>query len=110
MIRVAIFILLSACSHDSVQSIDYDIPKTKEDCMQLFTDIMDIQKQREAGFTEMQKQTAIFKAGNISVKKYRKKRIEWLNFEREMRNKVTKMYDIGYEHKCFDKQKVHESR
>ena len=51
--------------------------KSKEDCMQLFADILDVQKEREIGFIQMEIDVKALEAGKMSVRKFRKRRVEW---------------------------------
>jgi hypothetical protein len=104
-ICIAIFII--SCTHVS-NSTSYPTPQSKEDCMQLFVDVLAIQNRRSSASNDMGRHTAQFNGGNMSVSKYRKKYEKWQREERIMRASVTHMYDLGYEFGCFDENKVWE--
>ena len=98
-------ILLSfACTVPQSRPDAYPEPKSKEDCMQLFADILDVQKEREIGFIQMEIDVKALEAGKMSVRKFRKRRVEWQKKENVLRARVTRMYDVGYKHGCFDQE------
>lgn len=84
---------------------DYPVPTTKEDCMQLFTDVLNIQKRRNEASDQMSVYTNQINAGKMSVRKYRKKHHEWVAIENRLRGHVTHIYDVGYDAGCFDEEK-----
>ena len=101
----SLMILLSfACTVPQSRQDDYPEPKSKEDCMQLFADILDVQKEREIGFIQMEIDVKALEAGKMSVRKFRKRRVAWQKKENMLRHKVTSMYDVGYKHGCFDEE------
>ena len=73
--------------------------------MQLFTDVLVIQKKRNNAADEMGVYTEKLEAGKISVRKYRKQWHTWLDKENRMRDMVTHIYDVGYDAGCFNEEK-----
>ena len=69
--------------------------------MQLFVDVLAIQKKRSDIGDEMQRKTKLFNKGKLSVRKYRKHRYNWLKTEATLQKRVTHIYDVGYKHDCF---------
>ena len=97
---IALFALLTSCAH--IKSYDgYPVPTTKEDCMQLFRDIQEIQSTRRALMNEMSQATQTFEDGRMSRARFQKKREAWLESDGHHRRNVTFLYDIGYEYGCF---------
>ncbi len=98
---IAAICITISCSKPKAHKFSYPMPETKEDCMQLFEDIMSVQSKREEGFIQIENDLRSLEAGGMSVRKFRKKRLEWLSYEKDLRIKVTHMYDIGYKYGCF---------
>jgi len=101
MIRIfTLMVLLAGCStahHDFGQHP----PTTRNDCMNLFKSINEIQDQRHIYMDQMHKATYRFDNGKMSKKRYHKKREIWLDDEKHLRKLVGQLYDIGYEYRCF---------
>ena len=97
--------LLISCTA-SRPAFDYPVPTSQEDCMRLFTDVLSMQRQRNAAADQMSAYTDRINAGKMSVRKYRKKYSEWKAIENRLRGHVTHIYDAGYEAGCFDEEKV----
>ena len=83
-------------------SYAYPPPQNKEDCMQLFQDILKIQDQRSEASDLMSFDTKKFKAGEMTKEVYHGKRMGWLAVEGRLRHQVTHLYDIGYAGGCFN--------
>jgi len=90
-----------SCFKPKAHKFSYPLPETKEDCMALFEDILATQAKREAGFMKIEKDLGRLQAGDMSVRKFRKKRVEWIDYEKNLQTKVAHMYDIGYTYGCF---------
>jgi len=93
--------LLGLSCHAHRPSI-YEPPLTRSDCMRLFVEINDIQEERNKEMDRMARYTRAFKLGAISQWRFHNKRESWLLTERRLRTKAAHLYDIGYEHGCFD--------
>lgn len=99
---ISIMMFLASCVTPPAVIISaYPAPQTQEDCMQLFVDVLAIQKKRSDAGDEMQRRTALFNKDEMGVRKYRKHWAEWLKAEESLRKRVTHIYDVGYEHGCF---------
>ena len=96
-ILMMVFIGCSTAHHDFNQHP----PTTRNDCINLFKNINEIQDQRHVYMDRMHKTTLRFNAGNIQRKRYHKKREMWLDDEKHLRKLVGQLYDIGYEYRCF---------
>tara|TARA_S200000501_G_C20574689_1_gene634504 strand:+ start:258 stop:569 length:312 start_codon:yes stop_codon:yes gene_type:complete len=94
-------LLMSACATTHQHNFVTSPPANKQDCMNLFESIHEIQEQREIYRTKMDHNIDKFKSGKMSKRRFQKKRETWLNDEGELRSSVTTLYDIGYEYKCF---------
>jgi hypothetical protein len=73
--------------------------------MQLFEDVLSIQAVRNRRSDEIGGWTTRFKNGDLSVRSYRKKYHRWQTEERILANRVTFIYDVGYDAGCFDQNK-----
>ena len=96
---LTLILVLSAC----YAKRDYNTqpPTSQEECMDLFREIHAIQDLRGEASDQMRQYSNDLRAGRLSKKKHTKKREAWLIEEKRLRAKVTKLYDIGYEYKCF---------
>ncbi len=73
-----------------------------EICLEYFTEILEIQKMREMlqhGANEM---ILRHERGNLKKKELDATLHMWYITESELRTKVTKIYDIAYEQRCFE--------
>jgi hypothetical protein len=95
---------VTGCSH-TTENPSYPEPHSKEDCMELITDKLSVQEKRTKASGKMGRATARLNSGKIGVRKYRKKYAEWQQKEKYLRDKVTLIYDAGYEFGCFDAHK-----
>lgn len=98
---VFVFLFLTCSCATAHYNFAKHPPQNKQDCMNLFTNINNIQAQRKAGMHKMDRHTDMFKSGNISKKAFHEKRTTWLEEENELRTYVNTLYDIGYAHHCF---------
>ena len=105
MFKISWLILLLMAGCTSQKAFVYPKPQTQEGCMQLFTDVLKIQKKRNKAADEMGVYTERLEAGKTSVRKYRKQYHAWLSKENRMRDMVTHIYDVGYDAGCFDEEK-----
>ena len=96
---LTLILMLSAC----YAKRDYNVqpPISQEECMDLFRNIHIIQELRGEASGHMRDYSNALRAGKISKKKHAKKRAAWLEEEENLRTEVTKLYDVGYEYKCF---------
>jgi len=100
-IVVMFLVLMVGCAHTPSWPAEYPSPQTQEDCMQLFRDIHNIQALRHAAGEDMNIATRRRREGFMSLARYHRKRESWLQREGILRQRVTHLYDIGYEHQCF---------
>ena len=98
-IALLVCFLMTSCQAHHVST--YDPPLKKRDCMRLFSEILDIQKDRDSKTNTMGRFTRAFKQGHISREIYISKRDDWFRDEYDLRARVTSLYDIGYKHGCF---------
>ena len=96
-----IFVFLGCAAHTPYA---YPAPQNKQDCMQLFSDVLDIQQARNRKMHKMAMARDLFQRGAITEKKYHKIRTVWLKEERHLQTHVTHIYDVGYEYGCFAKE------
>jgi|LWDU01.1.fsa_nt_gi hypothetical protein len=82
-----------------------DLPLSRSDCMDIFVKINHIQEKRNNKMDTMARYTRAFKSGVISRWRFHNKRESWLLTERRLRTEAAHLYDIGYEHGCFDENK-----
>lgn len=102
---VAASFLFISCAHVS-QSIAQN--KHEEKCMEYFVQILDIQKFREMIGIGIEEIIAGHKTGEITESQLEGSITIWKKTEAQLRQKVTKLYDVAYSKKCFEEK--NESR
>ena len=103
-------VIFSACvATPDVAEHSYPTPRTKEDCMQLFVDILEKQGQRTYHMSSLESDREKLEKGKMSVKKFRKRAHRWRKIEARLQREVTYMYDVGYESGCFNKVEENDS-
>ena len=100
---IVMFMMMSCATAPTTVTPDYPAPQSKEACMQLFVDVLAIQKKRSDAADEMHRITSSFNTGKMSVRKYRAHHYDWLAVEETLRKRVTHIYDVGYKHGCFER-------
>jgi len=86
----------------TLKAQEKDLEVWEAQCLEYFTEIMEIQKFREMlsyGAEEMIKR---YERGNLTKKELDMTLAVWHNTESRLREKVTKIYDTAYAEKCFD--------
>ena len=86
----------------SLQAQEDELKKWEAQCVEYFTEIMEIQKFREMlriGSEEMIKR---YQRGNLTKEELDSTLAVWHTTESELREKVTKIYDVAYAAKCFE--------
>ena len=86
----------------TLKAQEKDLEAWGAQCLEYFTEIMEIQKFREMlshGADEMIKR---YERGNLTKKELDSTLAVWHTTESELRQKVTKIYDTAYAAKCFD--------
>ncbi len=107
--RVVFAAMFSACALTPEPSEhSYPAPKTKEECMQLFVDILEIQGQRSYHMSSLDRDRKKLEEGDMSARKFRKRAARWRKIESRLQRKVTHMYDVGYESGCFNKMEEND--
>ena len=86
----------------TLQAQEKNLKKWEDQCIEYFTEIMEIQKFREMLRIGSEEMIARYQRGNISKEKLDMTLGVWHNTESELRQKVTKIYDTAYAQKCFD--------
>lgn len=69
--------------------------------MILFADISEIQRIRHELMDEMAEWRQKLNNGEMTKKRFHRRRLKWLDSEARLRKEVTHMYDIGYARGCF---------
>ena len=94
----------------TLQAQEENLRAWEQQCSEYFTEIMEVQKFREMlqyGAEEMIKR---YERGNLTKKELDNTLAVWHTTESRLREKVTKIYDIAYAEKCFDKIGSKEKR
>ena len=92
--------LLFSCQSEKLSARD----KFELDCINIFEDILKIQEERDYLSNNMQYISRLRKERSISKQKHKAFSQEWINKERYLRDKVTKIYDKAYAKGCFDER------
>ena len=85
----------------SLQAQEENLNAWEATCLVYFTEIMEVQKLRQAlqsGAEEMMKR---YDSGNLTKKELDSTLHVWYITESRLREKVTTIYDIAYAEKCF---------
>ncbi len=88
----------------TLKAQEKDLEAWGAQCLEYFTEIMEIQKFREMlshGAEEMIKR---YERGNLTKKELDTTLAVWHTTESELRQKVTKIYDTAYAEKCFENE------
>ena len=96
---LAVSFLLVSCVHVSQARAQN---KHEEKCMEYFVQILDIQKFREMIGIGIEEIIAGHKAGEITESQLKGSIIIWKRTAEDLRQKVTKLYDVAYREKCFE--------
>ena len=94
----------------SLQAQEDELKKWEAQCVEYFTEIMEIQKFREMlriGSEEMIKR---YQRGNLTKEELDSTLAVWHTTESELRQKVTKIYDTAYAEKCFEDESKRTER
>ena len=94
----------------SLQAQEDELKKWEAQCVEYFTEIMEIQKFREMlriGSEEMIKR---YQRGNLTKEELDSTLAVWHNTESSLREKVTKIYDTAYAEKCFEDESKRTQR
>ena len=86
----------------TLKAQEKDLEAWEAQCLEYFTEIMEIQKFREMlshGAEEMMRR---YERGNLTKKELDSTLAVWHTTESELREKVTKIYDTAYAEKCFE--------
>ena len=82
---------------------------TLEKCVEYFEEILETQKMRQIFQRGANELMARFERGEITKIEVDNTLRVWHTVENELKDKVTALYDLTYEKKCFD-EKLNESR
>ena len=96
---VAASFLFISCAHVSQARAQN---KHEEKCMEYFVQILDIQKFREMIGIGIEEIIAGHKTGEITEAQLKGSIAIWKKTEEQLRQKVTKIYDVAYREKCFE--------
>ena len=94
----------------TLKAQEKDLEAWDAQCLEYFTEIMEIQKFREMlshGADEMIKR---YERGNLTKKELDSTLAVWHTTESELRQKVTKIYDTAYAEKCFENESKRTER
>ena len=94
----------------TLKAQEKDLEAWDAQCLEYFTEIMEIQKFREMlshGAEEMIKR---YERGNLTKKELDSTLAVWHTTESELRQKVTKIYDTAYAEKCFENESKRTER
>ena len=105
MLKLSCLLFLLMTCNCTPSRFSYPTPTTKDDCMQLFRDVLSIQEVRNRASDRINGWARLFEEGKIRPGKYRKKYHKWQTEENILRKRVTLMYDVGYAAGCFDENK-----
>lgn len=93
MIRLALLcVMFLSCAHT---------PTLEERCTPMLTEILSIQEVRGVLADEMSEHTRMYKGKKISKEKFGDLLDRWMRTETELRNKVTRLYNIAYQSGCL---------
>ena len=81
-----------------------DLKAWEAQCMEYFTEIMEIQKFREMLTIGAELLIKRYERGNLTKKELDSTLVVWHNAESRLRQKVTKIYDVAYSEKCFENE------
>ena len=76
----------------------------EDKCMVYFTEILEIQKFREMLTIGVEELIERYERGLLKKKELDATLAVWYITESELRQKVTKIYDIAYAEKCFENE------
>ena len=94
----------------TLKAQEKDLEAWEAQCLEYFTEIMEIQKFREMlshGAEEMMRR---YERGNLTKKELDSTLAVWHNTESSLREKVTKIYDTAYAEKCFENESKRTER
>ena len=94
----------------TLKAQEKDLEAWEAECLEYFTEIMEIQKFREMlshGAEEMMRR---YERGNLTKKELDSTLAVWHNTESSLREKVTKIYDTAYAEKCFENESKRTER
>lgn len=95
-----ICLLLVGCAHR--QSPEAHQQKVEERCYPILNEILKIQFLRDELSNRMNRDTASFEAGDISLDMYREVRETWIARENELAGNVGTYYSQARRRKCFE--------
>jgi len=99
LVLVAASFLFISCAHVSQASAQN---KHEKKCMEYFVQILDIQKFREMIGIGIEEIIIGHSIGVITDAELKASTAIWKKTEEELRQKVTKLYDVAYREKCFE--------
>jgi len=102
---LAVSFILASCAHVSQAKAQN---KHEEKCIEYFVQILDIQKFREMIGIGIEEIIAGHKTGEITESQLKGSITIWKKTEKDLQQKVTKLYDVAYREKCFEEK--NESR
>lgn len=93
-------LLLAGCAHR--QSVEAHQQKVEERCYPILNEILKIQYLRDELSNRMNRDTASFEAGDISLEAYREIRETWIDLENDLAGDVANLYSKARRGKCFE--------
>lgn len=106
---IALIFLVMGCKQRTEEP-SYPTPSSKEECYQLFIDILEVQRQRDVIREDFNITLTDYSQGLVSKKSFNKEKKKWFSKEAELRDKATLMYDVGYKSNCFSPVVQFESK
>ena len=94
----------------SLQAQEDELKNWEAQCVEYFTEIIEIQKWRAMLREGAEIMIERHARGNITTKELDSTLDVWHTTESELRQKVTKIYDIAYAEKCFEDESKRSQR
>ena len=94
----------------SLQAQEDALNAWEQQCLEYFTEITEIQKFREMLRIGAEIMIQKYQRGELEKKELDSTLAVWHNTESELRQKVTKIYDVAYAEKCFENESKRTER